>query len=490
VPSALALRRALIGTLVAAIATVVVAAAAATALAAPVGEKSQVRHVFVIVLENESAAVTFGPTSPAPYLSKTLTAKGAFLPNYFGVGHASLDNYIAMISGQAPNPSTQADCGVFANFTAGGSLGSFGQQPGSGCVYPSNVMTLAQQFLGNDLTWRDYNEDMGADPTRESATCGHPVVGQPDHTEGATPTDMYASRHDPFVYFHSIIDDAKLCGSHVVNLSLLPKDLAHVSSTANYTFITPNLCDDGHDASCANGETGGLPRADAFLKTWVPQITASQAFKEDGLLMVVFDEATGGDSSSCCGELAGPAAPEPGGTGLGGGRTGAVLLSPCIAPGTVTNTAYNHYTMLGSIENIFGLSHLGYAGLPHSTYFGKDIYKRQCGPSPPTIQSGVAEGFVVKGSKSESVQLTWRVSTAGGTPLAYSQLQERVGRAWHIVLNHAMRTTYAFTRRTRSAFVFRVRAVNTAGQASRWSRISVPRPPTSSSNLTRAFKRG
>ena len=60
--------------------------------------------MFVIVLENESAAVTFGPDSPAPYLAKTLTARGAFVPNYYGVGHASLDNYIAMISGQAPNP--------------------------------------------------------------------------------------------------------------------------------------------------------------------------------------------------------------------------------------------------------------------------------------------------------------------------------------------------------------------------------------------------
>ncbi len=312
------------------------------------------------------------------------------MPNYYGVGHASLDNYIAMISGQAPNPSTQADCGVFADFATPGPLGSFGQQPGSGCVYPSDVPNLPSQLAAAGCTWRSYDEDLGADPTRESATCGHPVVGQPDHTEAATATDMYASRHDPFVYFHSIIDNASLCNSHVVNLSLLPKDLASVSSTRNYTFITPNLCDDGHDATCANGQTGGLPRADAFLKTWVPKITASQAFKEDGLLMVIFDESAGGDSSSCCGEIPGPAAPEPGGTGPGGGRTGAVMLSPCIKPGTVTTQPYNHYTMLRSVEDIFGLSHLGYAGLPHSTYFGTDIYKRQCGPSPPRITGGIA----------------------------------------------------------------------------------------------------
>ena len=215
-----------------------VAAGRATAAAAPVGGGFQVRHVFVLVLENESAAVTFGPDSPARYLSETLPARGAFVPNYYGVGHASLDNYIAMISGQAPNASTQADCGVFADFAASGPLGSFGQQPGTGCVYPSDVPTLPSQLTAAGLTWRSYDEDMGADPSRESATCGHPVVGQPDHTEAATPTDMYASRHDPFVYFHSIIDNTGLCDSHVVNLDALPADLSRVSSTRNYIFIT------------------------------------------------------------------------------------------------------------------------------------------------------------------------------------------------------------------------------------------------------------
>jgi hypothetical protein len=460
------LRRAVTSVLLAA---VIGALAGASATAAPVGGRFQVRHVFVIVLENESAAVTFGPDSPAPYLATTMPARGAFVPNYYGIGHASLDNYIAMISGQAPNPSTQADCGVFANFAAGGPLGSFGQQSGAGCVYPAGAQTLPSQLGAQSLTWRDYNEDMGGDPSRESTTCGHPVVGQPDHTEAATPTDMYASRHDPFVYFHSIIDNTGLCDSHVVNLSLLPADLAHVSGTRNYTFITPNLCNDGHDANCANGQTGGLPAADAFLKTWVPRITASQAFKEDGLLMVIFDESAGGDSSSCCGEIPGPAAPEPGGAGPGGGRTGAVMLSPCIAPGTVTQTAYDHYTMLGSVENIFGLSHLGYAGLPHSTYFGADIYKRQCGPSPPQIVSGAASIGRIHGSRRLRLGVTWRVSTRGGTPLAYLELQERVHGSWRTIAAHTEHTRYSFTGRVGQSFKFRLRAVNTAGQVSRWS---------------------
>jgi len=52
--------------------------------------------VFVIVLENEAASTTFGPGSPAPYLSTTLRSQGAYLPHYFGTGHLSNDNYISM----------------------------------------------------------------------------------------------------------------------------------------------------------------------------------------------------------------------------------------------------------------------------------------------------------------------------------------------------------------------------------------------------------
>jgi hypothetical protein len=146
-----------------------------------------------------------------------------------------------------------------------------------------------------------------------------------------------------------------------------------------------------------------------------------------------------------------------------------VLLSPCIAPGTVDKTAYNHYTMLGSVENVFGLRHLGYAGLPHSTYFGTDVYKRQCGPSPPQITSG--RGAIGGGSAHGRVRITtgWGVSTTGGTPLAYSQLQERVRGAWRTILARTRRTSYSFTGRVGQTYRFRVRAVNIAGQLSRWA---------------------
>jgi hypothetical protein len=345
-----------------------------SALAASPSRFPPIRHVFIIMLENESYPVTFGPQSIAPYLARELPKQGALLPNYYGIGHYSLDNYLAMISGQAPNPETQADCPTFSEFVpTAKKLDANGQLPGTGCVYPKSVDTLANQLTHAGFTWKAYMEDMGKDPARESATCAHPTIGAPDITEHATPQDQYATKHNPFVYFHKIIDDKKYCDSRVVNLDHLQSDLAKLDSTPNLVYITPSLCHDGHDAPCKNGEPGGLISADAFLRTWVPRITGAPAFKKDGLLIITFDE--GNDGSACCNEKPLPGGPQPGGKiGPGGGQIGAVLLSPYIAPGTQSTTNYNHYSLLRTLEDLFGLSHLGYAQDDKLNTFGNDVF--------------------------------------------------------------------------------------------------------------------
>jgi hypothetical protein len=345
---------------------------AALALSPATATARTPQHVFVIVLENEDAATTFGPGSAAPYLANTLTAEGAFVPGYYGIGHNSLDNYIAMVAGQAPTIATQADCPVFAPVLPG-TPAADGQVLGQGCVYPAAVKTVADQLEARGLSWKGYMEDMGNDPVRDNGTtCAHPAIGAPDATQQASATDQYATRHNPFVYFHSIID-RPACAARDVPLTRLPADLAATRSTPNLSLIVPDLCHDGHDATCADGGPGGLPAADAFLRTWVPRITASPAYRRDGLLAIVFDEAAG-DSSACCGEQPGPNTPAPGGQsgGPGGGRTGAVLLSPAIAPGTTTSREYNHYSLLRSVEDLFGLPPLGYAAAVQP--FGSDVF--------------------------------------------------------------------------------------------------------------------
>jgi phosphatidylinositol-3-phosphatase len=348
------------------------ASAAATAL-------PPIRHVFILMLENQTFGVTFGKNTPAPYLANTLTAKGALLTQYYGIGHWSLPNYLALISGQAPNSDTQADCPALTEFQlTRPRLDASGQAMGVGCIYPALVKTVADQLEAAKLSWKGYMEDMGNDPARERATCGHSPLGSEEKTHAATVIDKYAARHDPFVYFHGILDDQSRCDAHVVNLDRLAADLRSVETTPNYSFITPNLCNDGHDANCVDGRLGGFQAIDAFLKKWVPLITESPAYRKDGLLIVTFDESDGKGPDAatvCCGERGLPGETQPPGiVGPGGGRVGAVLLSRFIKPGTVSDSPYNHYSTLRFVEDLFGLDRLGYAGQSGLPVFGPDVF--------------------------------------------------------------------------------------------------------------------
>lgn len=345
-----------------------------------------IRHVFIVMLENQSFPATFGRDSPAPYLARTLPARGALLTDYYSIGHASLPNYVALVSGQAGNEATQLDCPTFSDFTASAGLDADGQLPGWGCVYPKIVRTLPDQLEAAGFSWKGYMEDMGKDPSREAATCGHVPLGAPETTSASRVSDQYAAKHNPFVYFHSIIDDQARCDAHVLNLGRLPKDLERVASTPNYVFITPNLCNDGHDPQCVDGRRGGLAAIEVFLKQWVPLIERSPAFRADGLLILTFDEsdeAGPAGSSACCGERALPGARfRPGFNGPGGGRIGAVVLSPFVRPGTVSALSYNHYALLRTVEAIFGLAYLGYAADPALRGFGPDVFTAAA-PHPP-----------------------------------------------------------------------------------------------------------
>jgi len=359
---------------------VALAACPAAAAAAPVG------HVFTIVLENEDAASSFGTPPAAPYLGTYLRGQGAFLPNYYATGHLSLDNYISMVSGQAPNADTQADCPFFTDF-AMVAMGPDGQAIGQGCVYPAAVKTVGDQLEAAGLRWRGYMQDMRNGAPEEPQACRHPEIGAADDTQDAEPADQYATRHNPFVYFHSIIDDRASCERHVVGLAGLRGDLRTARSTPRYSFIVPDLCNDGHDTPCPSGEPGGMVQANRFLHKWVPLIRRSAAYRRDGLLVITFDESEAeDDAAACCGEQPGLNTPAPGIHGPGGGRVGAVLLSPCIRPGTVDETPYNHYSLLRSVESIFGLPFLGYAEQDGLAQFGPAIFNRPraCGSARRT----------------------------------------------------------------------------------------------------------
>jgi hypothetical protein len=371
------------------------AAAAVCCLAfftAPAVAQSPVKHVFIIVLENKDASQTFAADSPAPYLARTLPSMGQLVPNYYGIGHESLDNYIAMVSGQPPNAFTQADSPAYVNMMPG-TMGSDGVAMGQGSVYPTAVKTIADQLAAKGLTWKGYMEDMGNSAPAKPATCRHPAIGAPDSDQSAKASDQYATRHNPFVYFHSITDTPS-CNANDVPLDRLPADLTTAQSTPNYVFITPDLCADGHDDTCADGTSpGGYKGIDAFLRKWVPRIVDSPAYVDGGLLAVIFDEADS-DNSACCNEQPGPNTPNPAGPhpGPGGGKTGAVLLSQFIHPGSINATPYNHYSLLRSVEDIFGLDHLAFAAQDGLRPFGSDVFN-----ATPTAGGGGGGGGLAVG---------------------------------------------------------------------------------------------
>jgi phosphatidylinositol-3-phosphatase len=320
-----------------------------------------IKHVFVIMLSDQPYAPVFGPASQAPYLAHTLERGGELLVRYYAVAHEQLANEIALLSGQGPTPQTAANCATYADVEAPGAM-----QAGSGCVYPRATQTLMGQLQTLHLSSRAYVQ--GLDEGRR-APCAHPTIGEADPS--AAPTGgAYATFRNPFVYFRSVTD-VKSCRSEDVGLDKLTGDLSAAARTPSLSYIVPDRCHDGNPVPCAPAAAAGPAAADGFLRRVVPGILASKAYKQRGLLVITVDEAPSSgelaDSSSCCGQPRFPLAATASGAGApaGGGQVGALLLSPFVKPGSVSQEPYNHFSLLRTFEDLFGVSHLGYAGGAH-----------------------------------------------------------------------------------------------------------------------------
>jgi hypothetical protein len=302
----------------------------------------KIKHVWLIILENKSYDASFTGLNRNTYLWRTLPAQGALLKNYYGTGHGSLDNYTTLVSGQATEPDLQSDCPNYTTFaghvdrakslarnpnygqmtSARGPNGAVGS---NGCVYPASVPTLFKQLDAARVSWKGYAQDLGtpdASPPAHSAGvkyCGAPYTSpapagtttQPNPPI-ANATDQYLPKHFPFAWFSSILRSGDCNARHIANVfspsNGLYHDLQMESRTPAFSWITPNMCSDAHDAVCFGNNlsggfssptrirpprnyTGGLYAADLFLAHVIPEIEASPAFKDGGLIDVTFDEA-------------------------------------------------------------------------------------------------------------------------------------------------------------------------------------------------------
>jgi hypothetical protein len=171
---------------------------------------------------------------------------------------------------------------------------------------------------------------------------------------------------------------------------------------------------------------------------------------------------------------------------MGGGDVGAVLLSPCIAPGTVSQTPYNHYTMLRSVEDLFGLSHLGYAGLSGELSFGSDVFTQSCGPPQaygpsPTNPQGTAPSVRISAPAIASsaatrprIPVSW--SSVGATASNYTLDVQRGAGAWRTLLATTTRRSLTFVGQSGQTYRFRVRGTSVSGLAGAFATATTVTP--------------
>jgi phosphatidylinositol-3-phosphatase len=326
----------------------------------------EVKHVFVIMLREGGFEETFGKSAESSYLGKELPEQGELLPNYFAVTKGPLANQIALLSGQGPTAETAADCPNYGDL-APGAESAEGQVEGSGCVYPAATKTLPGQLTEAGLGWKAYVQGIedGA-AAGLPATCRHPAPGTPDPAQAAIPGDAYVTWRNPFVYFHSIVDTPE-CAETTVGLPQLSADLKlKAEKFPALAYIAPD---------------------EEQLGPLVTEIKESLAYKDGGMIAITSaqapQEGEGADESGCCVDLDFPNLPDAASdapasgpvreTG-GGGRVGLLLLSPYVEPGTTSESYFNHFSLLVTIEELFELERIGYAAEPALTGFDESIF--------------------------------------------------------------------------------------------------------------------
>ncbi|HEV3127850.1 MAG TPA: alkaline phosphatase family protein, partial [Solirubrobacteraceae bacterium] len=315
----------------------------AGAAAGPASGVPAFSHVVEVMLENQSATSTFEDASAAPELAK-LRRRGVYLPKFFGVGHASLDNYEAAFAAVQPTPQGESDC-----------LG----QPFGSCIFPASVPTFGGLLDAHGRSWKVYSEGMAGAPG--GGNCLHaPSRNAPDPYQGPG-TNGYATRHNPAPWFDSVLDKGgseTYCQAHSVDLTRLWTDAGSSTTLPSWSFVEPDTCHDGHDTSSSGGcgadpEGTGAPSGVAAIEAWLPgfvsRLTGSPAWDSRSLLVITFDEGAGTDLMGCAGCHDGSA----------GGRIGALLIGgPVAAPGATSQWAGDHYSLLRTWEAAWGLPSL------------------------------------------------------------------------------------------------------------------------------------
>jgi phospholipase C len=251
--------------------------------------------IFTILLENHDYDQVVG-SADAPYIN-SLIGKYGLATNYQdSMLHPSLPNYLYLITGAKQYP------------------GIIDLDPSGNGVFPKDADNLGNQLELAGIHWRSYQEDMGS----------------PCNLDG---NGLYEPKHNPFLYFDNIQNNAALCDDTNVDYSQFPADLA--AGTYQYMWITPNMTNDGHDPS--GDPKASLKQSDAWLASEVPKILASGAYQNNGVLFITWDE----------------------GTGILGTTDHVAMIAVSTklkSAGMKVATPLSHASYLRTIEDIFGIS--------------------------------------------------------------------------------------------------------------------------------------
>jgi phosphatidylinositol-3-phosphatase len=311
------------GAIVLALVVMLVAPLAVSAQANNSGNRSDLKnfqHVFIIMMENTGYKSLIGNPN-APWINSAAATYG-LATNYFGVSHPSQPNYIAATSGSTNGVTSDSDVTL-------------------------NVTNIVDQLETNGKTWKAYMQSLSlCNGNLLASACGN---------------QLYERKHDPFVSYADVQSNpARL--ANIVDLSQFAANLAN-NTVPDYSWISPDQCHDMHgrgapasDPCSFSNEQQLIATGDAFLSSTVGQIMNSSAWNGNSVIFITWDESdftgTGpsgfGDTSGCC-----DANP-------GGGHVVTLTISHSDHSARTSSVAYNHYSMLATIEGGWKLGCLGF----------------------------------------------------------------------------------------------------------------------------------
>ena len=272
--------------------------------------------------------------------------------------------------------------------------GGDGQVLGNGCVYPTATASLPSELEASRLSWRAYVQGTNEGGSTPSG-CVHPELGHSDPTSGPSPgSGTYSTFRNPFMYLASVTN-ASSAPSHMTGLSALGGDLASASRTPNFVYIIPDRCNDGNPNPCTPGASAGVKDSEGLLRRLVPQITGSPAFKQDGLLVITDRPGTflgplREIRARAVHRLCSPTSRRPKTAWSGGGSVGALLISPWVKGGSMTSESFNHFSLLKTINQLFGLRQTGYAGARGVPAFPPALFITRRSQRPLSVRHGLA----------------------------------------------------------------------------------------------------